>query len=258
MGTGAITAHIDVAQIVLYVFWLFFLGLIFYLRYEDQREGYPLEDEDGIRPRGLFFPPPPKTFELPHGLGTMDTNRIDTREIKLRPTATKFVGYPQEPTGDPMVDGVGAASWAERSDRPDLTFEGEPRIMPMRMLNEFEVAEGCSDPRGFTVVAGDGREVGTITDIWVDRSESIIRYYEVSLDRGEGAAPETRLIPMTLAVPRGDRQTVVVESIYARNFIQVPTVKNPEQVTLLEEDKIMAFYAGGHRYADAQRQGPFL
>ena len=42
MENGAITGSIDVAQVVLYVFWIFFAGLIFYLRREDKREGYPL------------------------------------------------------------------------------------------------------------------------------------------------------------------------------------------------------------------------
>ena len=41
---GAI-GNLDVAQIVLYAFWLFFFGLLFYLRREDRREGYPLESE---------------------------------------------------------------------------------------------------------------------------------------------------------------------------------------------------------------------
>ena len=31
MGTGAITQYVDVAQIVLYMFWAFFAGLIYYL-----------------------------------------------------------------------------------------------------------------------------------------------------------------------------------------------------------------------------------
>ncbi len=33
---GAITSYIDVAQVVLYAFWIFFAGLIFYLRREDR------------------------------------------------------------------------------------------------------------------------------------------------------------------------------------------------------------------------------
>lgn len=38
---GAITSYIDVAQVTLYVFWIFFAGLLFYLLRENKREGYP-------------------------------------------------------------------------------------------------------------------------------------------------------------------------------------------------------------------------
>ena len=37
--------YIDGAQITLYAFWAFFLGLVYYLRREDKREGYPLESD---------------------------------------------------------------------------------------------------------------------------------------------------------------------------------------------------------------------
>ena len=50
METGAITGYIDVAQLVLYAFWIFFVGLIFYLRREDKREGYPLVSDRTVRP----------------------------------------------------------------------------------------------------------------------------------------------------------------------------------------------------------------
>ena len=49
LPTAALTGYIDVAQVTLYAFWLFFAGLIFYLRREDKREGYPL-DSDRTRP----------------------------------------------------------------------------------------------------------------------------------------------------------------------------------------------------------------
>ncbi|MBP8290924.1 MAG: photosynthetic reaction center subunit H, partial [Chromatiaceae bacterium] len=63
MYTGALTSHLDVAQIVLYAFWLFFAGLIIYLRREDKREGYPLEsDRSQIKVVGFPSMPEPKTF----------------------------------------------------------------------------------------------------------------------------------------------------------------------------------------------------
>ena len=43
MGTGAITSYIDVAQLTLYVFWFFFFALVYWIRREDKREGYPVE-----------------------------------------------------------------------------------------------------------------------------------------------------------------------------------------------------------------------
>lgn len=41
--------YIDGAQIALYVFWAFFVGLVIYLRKEDKREGYPLDSPQGPR-----------------------------------------------------------------------------------------------------------------------------------------------------------------------------------------------------------------
>jgi photosynthetic reaction center H subunit len=69
MPIGAITNYIDVAQLVLYVFWFFFFALVFWIRREDKREGYPAES---LRVGGTTmmegFPPmpAPKTFKMPH------------------------------------------------------------------------------------------------------------------------------------------------------------------------------------------------
>lgn len=57
--------HLDGAQITLYAFWLFFFGLIYYLRKEDKREGYPLELDNGYKRDG-FPPVPPKKPYIAH------------------------------------------------------------------------------------------------------------------------------------------------------------------------------------------------
>ena len=69
MPKGAITQYMDVAQIVLYAFWVFFAGLIFYLRREDKREGYPLVYDRKENAPYLNFPPipAPKTYLLANG-----------------------------------------------------------------------------------------------------------------------------------------------------------------------------------------------
>jgi len=54
---------IDVAQLAIWLFWLFFASLVFYLRREDKREGYLRgpENPGGIA-RGFPEPPGPKSF----------------------------------------------------------------------------------------------------------------------------------------------------------------------------------------------------
>ncbi len=39
METMAITQYVDVAQLVLYLFWIFFFGLVYYLLQENHRDG---------------------------------------------------------------------------------------------------------------------------------------------------------------------------------------------------------------------------
>src|SRR5277367_2621353 len=109
MQAGEITGYIDVAQVTLYAFWVFFAGLIVYLRREDKREGYPLEsDRSGGRVRVQGFPamPAPKTFMLANG-GTVQAPRSepDTRNILAQPSGA-YLGAPWQPTGNPMLDGV--------------------------------------------------------------------------------------------------------------------------------------------------------
>ena len=54
--------NVDLAQVMLYLFWIFFAGLVIYLRREDRREGYPLESDTMVgrlhKPSLIFFPSP--------------------------------------------------------------------------------------------------------------------------------------------------------------------------------------------------------
>lgn len=260
MQTGAITGYIDVAQLVLYGFWILFAGLIYYLRREDKREGYPLESDrtertHRVRVQGFPAIPPPKTFRLAHG-GTYDApnDRVDEIPIAAEPVAL-FAGAPLEPTGDPMRDAVGPGAYAKRSNHPDLTLDGQPRIVPMRVATEFSIAEGDPDPRGMPVYGADGASGGSIVDVWVDRSEPQIRYLEV--DTG-GAKPHRALLPIGFCRISGSKREVRVEAITGAQFANVPALANPDQVTLLEEDRVSAYYGGGKLYALPERTEPLL
>lgn len=258
MQTGAITHNIDVAQLVLYAFWFFFIGLVIYLRREDKREGYPLESDRTNRTNRVVvqgFPgmPAPKTFKLPHG-GTVQAPSGKTNEnpILAKPIGP-WPGAPLEPTGDPMRDAVGPASYARRSNTPDLTIDGANRIVPMRVATDFTIASCDPDPRGMSVIGGDGVAGGKVKDVWVDRSEPQVRYLEV-----ETAAGGRALLPIAFAKVNAQAGRVEVNSIFGAHFAGVPQLASPDQVTLLEEDRISAYYAGGTLYASADRLGPLL
>jgi len=253
--TGAITEYIDVAQVALYIFWLFFAALIYYLHRENKREGYPLVSEHGKPGRIEGFPamPKPKTFILPHGMGTVTAPRqeVDTSAINARATAA-FSGAPLDPTGDPMMSGVGPGAYAARANRADVTHEGHARIVPLRVAGDFAIHSDDPDPRGMPVIAGDGKAAGTVRDVWVDRSESLIRYYEVGVG-GAGPAEKRVLLPVNFANVSRARKEVAVKAIYAKHFASVPATASPDQVTRLEEERIMAYYGSGLLYADPKR-----
>ena len=255
MEKGAIVGSIDVAQVVLYSFWVFFIGLIIYLRREDKREGYPLvSDRRGVvSVIGFPSPPSPKVFRLAHGGTAMAPNgKMDPPVTKARPTMP-WPGAPLEPTGNPMLDGIGPAAYAQRSDTPDLTIEGHDKIVPMRIATDFAIAVEDRDVRGMAVVAADRKVAGTVRDVWVDRSEIVIRYLEVELTGGKHV-----LLPWNFSRVDKRRGKVNVKSILARQFADVPATASPDRVTLLEEDRITAYYGGGHLYAVPSRTEPVL
>ena len=110
---------------------------------------------------------------------------------------------PFEPTGDPLVDGVGPASWQVRRDEPELDAHGHAKIVPMSTNSELIVAAG-RDPHGMPVVSADNYVVGTVTDVWIDVPEALIRYLEIEL----AANGEKRLVPMNLATVWSDQVKV--------------------------------------------------
>ena len=158
-----------------------------------------------------------------------------SQDLKMEPV-DGFNGSPFVPTGNPMIDGVGPASWAQRADVPDLTAHGKPKIVPMRVATDFSIAEGDPDPRGLPVRACDGVVAGTITELWVDRSEPQVRYYEVTLSDGGRVV----MLPVTfVAWPNlglFGLDHVRVKAITAAQFASVPATKSASEITLLEEE----------------------
>lgn len=171
--------------------------------------------------------------------------------------AGKFQGAPIVPTGEPLTAGIGPGAYAQRDDVPDAAFDdGLPKIVPLRVATAFFLAWEDPDIRGYRVVGSDDVSAGEVVEAWVDRSDVVLRYLEVQLTLPEAA--HRVLLPMNfLRIDKRNRR-IVVKYIRGGQFALVPVTKDPDQVTLLEEDKITAFYAAGSLFAWAGREGPIL
>lgn len=251
-----ITAGFDVALLVFYAFVAFFIGLIFYLRREDRREGYPLEDTVSGRltvAGGPLSAAATKSFKLPFGQGTVTAPTKGREPVDIAARRTdRFPGAPYAPTGDPLADGIGPAAWADRAKRPDLDMEGHPRIVPLGVATGFSIAREDSDLSGFDVVGADGASAGTVSDLWIDKSDRLVRYIQVETSGGAVLAPM-----MMARIDRRGRR-VVIDALLASQFAAVPKIAATDQITLYEEERVQAYFGGGYLYATPERQEPFL
>ena len=245
MQTGAITGYIDVAQLVLYAFWIFFAGLIYYLHREDKREGYPLESNAPGRGRvaGLSGrcrrrrPSCSPTARTRHGAAPRRSRRRAERAAARAATA----GAPLEPTGnsDARRRRPGRLRAARRHARSHP--RRRPRSCRCASRHDFGVAAHDLDPRGLPVIGADGVVGGVVSDVWVDRSETLFRYLEVEVATARRAACCCRSTSRASARRRRAGRLDPGPRIS-------PTcrrTRNPDQVTLLEEERIMAYYGAG-------------
>ena len=69
------------------------------------------------------------------------------------------------------------------------------------------------------------------------------------------AASKIRMIHVTRCVID---TPVDIDAIFAAHFENVPTLRNPDVVTKLEEDRITAYFGAGLLYASPKRTGDVL
>jgi len=253
MGTGAITQYVDVAQLVLYAFWVFFFGLIYYLVRENHREGYPMETDGRSRGTITGWPvPAPKTYKLAHGGEVTVPNLTPSPQTLNAEPNHNWIGAPLIPTGNALLAGVGPGAYADRADVPDLDEHGHAKIVPLRVATGFGISSNDHDPRGMYVTGLDGVVGGVVKDLWVDRMEMMFRYLEVEVS----GTSRTVLLPMNFS--RVGRNGVKVEAVLGAQIAQTPLTRHAEQITLLEEEKITAFYGAGTLYATPERAEPLV
>jgi photosynthetic reaction center H subunit len=256
MIRGAL-GHMDVAQVTIWAFWLFFAGLVYWLRKEDRREGYPLESE-GVPQfngdRGFLLIPTPKSFRLANG----DVIQAPRFDEKAAPYSAEKVepwpGAPIAPKGDPLLANVGPGAYNLRPDKPYNALDGSDLVQPLRAAKHFALSPEGGNPIGLPVVGADNSVGGKVVDVWVDISESVVRYYEVQLADGTGNI----ILPVYFGDVQWSKRRVLVNALTGAQFTKAPRLKNPNRITMAEEDKVAAYIAAGTLYRDSERAEPFI
>jgi photosynthetic reaction center H subunit len=262
MSQVFLVGGLDVAELVFYLFFGFFIALIIYIRREDRREGYPLEEDDTgmlLASEGILQRAPPKAFPLDHGRGSISPEADRRREAVTLETARRapWAGSPYDPVGDPYSAGVGPGAFVpHRADVVEADLHGRPKILPIGLAPGFMVAPGEPNPIGWPVLGCDGVEAGTVADLWVDTTDHLVRYFAVAIPGETGLNPV--LLPITMAQVRRGRGIVESESLPAAEFARVPRPASSGQVTRLEEDRITAFFGAGYLYATPDKAEPWL
>ncbi|HET7321201.1 MAG TPA: DUF2382 domain-containing protein [Longimicrobiaceae bacterium] len=103
------------------------------------------------------------------------------------------------------------------------------RIVPLDELDDFEVADGDPDVRGWNVVASDGRKIGEVDQLLVDTAALKVRYLDVDLDddlqvESTEAADADRhiLIPIGYARLDEDEDQIFVDELSVDQIRAMP------------------------------------
>jgi len=93
---------------------------------------------------------------------------------------------------------------------------------------------------------------GTVADLWIDTAEMMFRYVEIDLANGG------RRVLMPINFARIKDHGLFVYALMAHQFGNVPGTKSAQEINLLEEEKIMAYFGAGLLYAEPSRLEPPL
>lgn len=97
------------------------------------------------------------------------------------------------------------------------------RVVPLDQLNDFRVADGDPDVRGWEVLASDGRRIGEVDELLIDTNAMKVRYLDVEVEDGLMAEPDRHvLVPIGYARLDRDRDCVVVDNVASGDLRAMP------------------------------------
>lgn len=98
------------------------------------------------------------------------------------------------------------------------------RVVPLDQLDDFKVADGDPDVRGWDVMASDGRKIGEVDQLLIDRTAMKVRYLDVDLDDDLIETDKDRHILVPIGYARLDENDdkIMVDGLASADVMKVP------------------------------------
>lgn len=105
-----------------------------------------------------------------------------------------------------------------------MTGDELDRVVPLSQLDDFEVADGDPDVRGWSVMSADGKKIGRVDQLLVDTGAMKVRYLDVDLRDGMGDGSDRHaLVPIGYAQLDRGTQTVRTTALRASECAAIPS-----------------------------------
>lgn len=115
---------------------------------------------------------------------------------------------------------------------------GTTRVVPLDEMDDFKVADGEPDVRGWDVVGSDGRKIGEVDQLLIDRTAMKVRYLDVDMDDDLIEVDEDRhvLIPIGYARLDRDDDNVLIDSMASKQLVALPAYRREALTREYETD----------------------
>ncbi len=125
------------------------------------------------------------------------------------------------------------------------------RIVPLDQMDDFKVAEGDPDVRGWEVLSADGSKIGEVDNLLIDPAAMKVRYLDVDIDDDLIGDDEDRhvLIPIGFARLDEDDDQIFVDSLDRATLSRIPAYRH-EPITREYETSLHGYFG-----TDAQAAG---
>lgn len=128
------------------------------------------------------------------------------------------------------------------------------RVVPLDALDDFKIADGEPDIRGWAVLGSDGRKLGSVHNLLIDTDAMKVRYIAVDIDRELAGGERYVLIPIGYARLDRDEDQIFVEAIESSAVVGLPAYEQ-NQVTREYETSLRRHFDTEFTPEPAEEQG---